>query len=483
MSLFKGQVVFLLSSLILASGCSPSKFSMDKSMMEARKVAGFGRQSMGGSIGGYSGSGSGSGTIGGVDQPNPTPTATVIVTPTPTPTATVLPPAKANGACGDAQGKSSRQAPTSGLCAVGNPSSVATYESSFGWSCSGVSGGRAASCQATVTVDGKCGSSSGQSHLFPPGGGLCEKGEPTAVSSNSSGFIWSCRGLNGGGAVNCGGSISSAQPTDIPLWQRCQQMPRNDNWSDKYIEAHDPENLVFELRRSADLSVVCRIDKVAIGTLSKYGRPDVASIDLTVVKEKCGALLDRDGGNDYRVFIQDPNRYKEMSTATYISGEDNLLLMGASSGSGGQIGGYHEDNNPSAPGFRFVRYTSKSPWCLAKSFQAGSAYSFIDCGDKVNEYLQVTATKNGSPITPLPGGYYTRDGQVWSFALSIIDSNSNMQVLDPNLSRVAKFCQAMGSPLVIDTRDNVSEAIPMSSIEKGVEFDLLGDNSYPYAHA
>jgi hypothetical protein len=36
---------------------------------------------------------------------------------------------------------------------------------------------------------------------------------------------------------------------------------------------------------------------------------------------------------------------------------------------------------------------------------------------------------------------------------------------------------------VIDTRAITSEEVPMTSVEKGVEFDLLGNNSFPYAHA
>lgn len=390
---------------------------------------------------------------------------------------------KSDGVCGSAKGQAFRSKPTENLCATGTASVVYEGSSGFNWSCSGVNGGRAVICNALRIVDAECGSANGQSHLYPPGMNLCAKGDATPVNSGAGGFTWSCRGLNGGSSVNCSGTISTVQPTDIPLWQRCQQRPVNDNWYDKYIEAHDPANMALEFRRTTDLSVVCRIDKVAIGNLSKYGRSDVASIDMTIVKEKCGTLLNRAGANEYRVFIQDLSRYKEISTAPYISSETNLLMMGiAQGGSQGNISGYHEDGNPRAPGFKLIRYNSQSAWCLARSVEEGQPYAFVDCGDKVADYLRVSSDRNGS-ISPLPGGNVTRDGEVWSFALSIIDSNSNMDLLDPNLGRISNRCQAMGSPLVIDTRVESDTAVPMTSVDKGVPFDLLGENSFPYSHA
>ena len=167
-----------------------------------------------------------------------------------------------DGLCGSADGGSTLEAPGSGLCASGTPSSV-TGDGPFEWTCAGSDGGETASCSgnrscagsseswtvgesscegvlpltahgATATVsdetlpttgsrdyscdqgtwvgdgpgtcvtavDGACGSAQGGSTLTAPGADLCATGIPSEVAGSGP-YTWSCSGIHGGSSASC----------------------------------------------------------------------------------------------------------------------------------------------------------------------------------------------------------------------------------------------------------------------------------------
>lgn len=59
-------------------------------------------------------------------------------------------PGMVNGACGSANGGSFTSAPSSNLCAAGNPSAVAG-SGPWSWSCAGINGGTSATCSANLS--------------------------------------------------------------------------------------------------------------------------------------------------------------------------------------------------------------------------------------------------------------------------------------------------------------------------------------------
>jgi hypothetical protein len=97
------------------------------------------------------------------------------------------------------------------FCSTGtaNPSnpSFPNQGSSTSWTCLGQNGGANATCTATRTmnqaVNGQCGSSNNGSFVNAPTGNLCVQGDATAVTSDSSNWLWSCNGLNGGSNMQC----------------------------------------------------------------------------------------------------------------------------------------------------------------------------------------------------------------------------------------------------------------------------------------
>lgn len=426
-------------------------------------------------------------TITANPTPTPQPTATITAKPSPTPTATIT-PTPSKGECGSSANQASYTAPTTNLCKVGTASAIQSNGWGFYWQCSvGSTRTGTVSCSTKRIVDGVCGEANGKQFGFKPSisQNLCAQGSPSEVSESGGRFNWTCNGLEGGKTAACSATITTTKTTDIPLWQRCGAKP-SEFYDPAKLTPHDPKDTIFELRKTSDLSLVCRIDKVAIGNLSEYGRPDVPSIDLTVIDSLCGEKLNRDGANNYRVFILDRAHYKD-AKATFDANrgwteEDNMLLIGSGSFSK-DIGGWHEQNSL---GFNLIRRNQSAPWCLAYGQKYGSGYTNVDCGDNIDTYLKTKTSKSGKPFNPIfPGGHLDATGEgIWSYAISIIswwnaDANPDLQLimdLDP-------LCNAMGSPLVVDFRDNNSEAIPMTSIDEGIKFDLLGENSFPYAHA
>lgn len=106
-----------------------------------------------------------------------------------------------HGMCGPSNGTNVYAKPSSGLCAVGNATSVGGT-GPFSWNCNGINGGTNASCSANLSVNGECGPANGGSSLLAPTTGLCSAGTAGAISGTGP-FIWNCGGLNGGTSIGC----------------------------------------------------------------------------------------------------------------------------------------------------------------------------------------------------------------------------------------------------------------------------------------
>ncbi|MCX6721643.1 MAG: PKD domain-containing protein, partial [Candidatus Staskawiczbacteria bacterium] len=100
------------------------------------------------------------------------------------------------------------------LCSAGYAPSgyVATLNNttpSASWSCAGYNGGMSSYCNATLTVNGACGPSSGISNGIPVGSSnLCSTSGTTPIISGGSGgpstpWTWTCSGVNGGQSTSC----------------------------------------------------------------------------------------------------------------------------------------------------------------------------------------------------------------------------------------------------------------------------------------
>ena len=110
-----------------------------------------------------------------------------------------------NGMCGTANGGTFSTVPTSGLCSIGNPSSVYGY-GPWKWTCSGVNGGSSASCSANKTaspVNASCGLANGGSYVNAPTSGLCSVGSASNPFDNGSSWVWTCSGFGGGSPASC----------------------------------------------------------------------------------------------------------------------------------------------------------------------------------------------------------------------------------------------------------------------------------------
>ena len=106
-----------------------------------------------------------------------------------------------HGLCGPANGSNVYAKPSSGLCAVGNATTV-VGAGPFDWNCNGINGGNNVACSANLTVNGLCGPANGQYSASAPTSGLCSAGSASAVSGSGP-FTWSCNGVNGGTASSC----------------------------------------------------------------------------------------------------------------------------------------------------------------------------------------------------------------------------------------------------------------------------------------
>lgn len=128
---------------------------------------------------------------------------------------------KVDGLCGAAANAVMNQAPVSGLCDSGMPSSV--YGAGpWTWTCSGMNGGIASTCATSKVlpkappppgplVNGLCGSSNGVASLVAPEEDMCSAGMVTALSGNGP-WNWSCIGANGGMTVSCTAPLTPPDP-------------------------------------------------------------------------------------------------------------------------------------------------------------------------------------------------------------------------------------------------------------------------------
>jgi hypothetical protein len=128
-----------------------------------------------------------------------------------------------NGSCGPSNAHSFSSVPTANLCAAGSASAV-SGTGPWAWSCSGVGGGKAASCSASIAgapVAGQCGVATAVASSSAPTSQLCASGVASAVSgpinwvgyNASSGigagkWAWSCKGVNGGSTSSCLGATA-----------------------------------------------------------------------------------------------------------------------------------------------------------------------------------------------------------------------------------------------------------------------------------
>ncbi|MGE0108796.1 MAG: OmpA family protein [Bdellovibrionales bacterium] len=106
-----------------------------------------------------------------------------------------------DGRCGPAHKHGTNTPPVEGLCASGVPSRV-NGEGPWRWACSGRDGGQAVSCLAPKITRGVCGAASRVGVDSLPARDLCDAGYASAVTGNGPWF-WTCSGLYGGEAATC----------------------------------------------------------------------------------------------------------------------------------------------------------------------------------------------------------------------------------------------------------------------------------------
>jgi len=112
-----------------------------------------------------------------------------------------------NGQCGSANGSSLTNAPTTNLCAAGGASPV-SGTGPWNWSCSGSNGGITASCQALLRVNGSCGPANLVAVSTAPTSGLCSIGNASTVSGSGP-WSWGCAGSNGGTTASCSAPLQT----------------------------------------------------------------------------------------------------------------------------------------------------------------------------------------------------------------------------------------------------------------------------------
>lgn len=108
-----------------------------------------------------------------------------------------------DGLCGAADGIGNANPPTSGLCAQGTASTVASANGAHTWQCGGSNGGVAVQCTAPWQQRGVCGPATGVDAVLAPTTGLCAQGTAGAVTSVVEAHTWPCSGSNGGMVVQC----------------------------------------------------------------------------------------------------------------------------------------------------------------------------------------------------------------------------------------------------------------------------------------
>lgn len=118
----------------------------------------------------------------------------------------VVKPQPKNGVCGSSNGKTFNTKPTSGLCSVGSASGV-SGSGPWNWTCAGSNGGSSASCSAQITVAPNCGSSNGKTFDTKPTSGLCSVGNASSVAGAGP-WNWKC--TSGARTVSCKANITAA---------------------------------------------------------------------------------------------------------------------------------------------------------------------------------------------------------------------------------------------------------------------------------
>lgn len=113
-----------------------------------------------------------------------------------------------NGSCGTANSQTFATSPTTNLCSKGIASVVTVNGGSLNWTCNGVNGGAAAQCGGNIIVNGSCGSAAGQSFDTSPGANLCQYGAPSTISGSGP-WQWTCDGYNSGTTANCSADIKT----------------------------------------------------------------------------------------------------------------------------------------------------------------------------------------------------------------------------------------------------------------------------------
>lgn len=121
------------------------------------------------------------------------------------PTASIIPKIK-DGRCGKSHNLGTNSRPQGGLCASGTASRVNGH-GPWRWACSGSEGGQAMACLAPKIIKGTCGSSSREGVDSIPDHNLCEAGYASAVTGKGP-WQWTCSGLHGGEASTCEAVLS-----------------------------------------------------------------------------------------------------------------------------------------------------------------------------------------------------------------------------------------------------------------------------------
>lgn len=112
--------------------------------------------------------------------------------------------AAADGVCGSANGQNVLTAPTgAAACTAGTLTGMSSPSAGgdYTWTCAGSGGGASSgTCTAHQTVNGACGTASGQTFASLTAGSanLCVAGSTVASFAGSGPWTWGCNGVNGG---------------------------------------------------------------------------------------------------------------------------------------------------------------------------------------------------------------------------------------------------------------------------------------------
>lgn len=148
-------------------------------------------------------------------------------------------PPEIDGVCGSANGNSYSALPTDAgvLCSVGTPSgSIFSFDVGWIWTCYGQNGGDDAICNATFdanaqAIDAVCGDDDGQTLSSPPTD-FCNAGDlivPSFVST-STGWSWTCAGIDGGIDAFCSAKNTDFVFPDIPAPTDCSGLSVPEKW-------------------------------------------------------------------------------------------------------------------------------------------------------------------------------------------------------------------------------------------------------------